>query len=135
MQRFHAEGAKLVIADLSGSAELAEMLGGVVIGMSVNVSKADDVANMVKAAVDAYGRLDIAVNVAGTDGSTEFKLDVSEEAFRKTVDINLTGTFLVMKAAIPHMIAGGGGAIVNFSSAAAVKAMPSLSAYSAAKTV
>jgi NAD(P)-dependent dehydrogenase (short-subunit alcohol dehydrogenase family) len=114
------EGAAVVVADydvataerVAGEINLAE---GRALAARVDVSDATQVQWMIQAALDAYGGIDILLNAAGilSFGSV---LDTDEAAWRRVLDVNLTGTYLCCRAAIPHMIERGGGAIVNLSS-------------------
>ena len=78
------------------------------------------------------GRLNVVVNNAGIDpGGTV--TDVDPEVWRKVIEVNLTGPFLVMKASIPHMIKGGGGSIINVSSLGGLRCLPGMPAYCTSK--
>jgi NAD(P)-dependent dehydrogenase (short-subunit alcohol dehydrogenase family) len=87
-----------------------------------DISRVADVAALVSATTGRWGRLDGVANVAGVsflpDGRIE---DVSEEVFDRTIAVNLRGTFLMCKHAIPALRASGGGAIVNVGSVASVR--------------
>jgi NAD(P)-dependent dehydrogenase (short-subunit alcohol dehydrogenase family) len=87
---------------------------------------------MVDTAVDFGGKLDILVNNAGMDprGSIT-KLDPG--LWRRVIDVNLTGPFLLMKASIPHMIKAGGGSIINIASLAGTRCLPAMAAYCSSK--
>ena len=131
---FHAEGARLVLADVSGKErDTVDLLGDRAVAVSADVRKADQVKAMVDLAVSEYGRLDVLLNVAGSFGRQVALTDTDEELFDLMVDINLRGVFLGMKYAIPHMLAQGGGTIVNVASTAALIATPKLVVYAAAK--
>jgi NAD(P)-dependent dehydrogenase (short-subunit alcohol dehydrogenase family) len=87
---------------------------------------------MVKTAEIFGGRLDVVVNNAAIDpGGTV--TDVDPEVWRKVIEVNLTGPFLVMKASIPHMIKGGGGSIINVSSLGGLRCLPGMPAYCTSK--
>jgi len=96
------------------------------------VSNASDAERIVKETVAAFGRLDILVNNAGIvlPGRAD---NTSEEDFDKTMRINVKGTFLMCKYAVPQMKAQGGGVIVNIASVAAIKGHTDRLAYSASK--
>jgi NAD(P)-dependent dehydrogenase (short-subunit alcohol dehydrogenase family) len=87
---------------------------------------------MVETAVAFGGKLDVVVNNAGT-GVRESVVEIDVSVWRQVVDTNLTGPFLVMKYAIPHLIRAGGGSIINVASVAAVRAIAGLPAYCASK--
>lgn len=108
---FNLEGAKETVAQL-------EAASGRGIAVHVDVADAASVEAMVKATVDAFGRLDYLVNNAGISaaGAPAPLHDVTLEAFERVQRVNVTGTFLGMKYAIPAMLAHGGGAVVNLSS-------------------
>jgi NAD(P)-dependent dehydrogenase (short-subunit alcohol dehydrogenase family) len=130
---FHAEGANVVLADVSGrEQEVAEELGRRSIAIRADVAKSSEVAAMMDAAVSNYGGVDILCNIAGVGSGLERIADTPEDAFDRIFDVNTRGVFLTMKYAIPHMIARGGGAIVNVASTAAVKPIMR-SLYSASK--
>ena len=61
-------------------------------------------------------------------------MEIPVEQWQKVIDINLTGPFLMMKAAIPHMIKNGGGSIINISSLAGIRCIPAMPAYTASKS-
>src|SRR5690606_5783552 len=98
-----------------------------------DVSSSEDVAAMVGAAVQAWGRLDLILNNAGIGGGEGSHVDCTENVWNRTIAVDLTGVWLGMKHAIPHMIAGGGGSIVSTASIAAILGFPGLAAYGAAK--
>jgi 3alpha(or 20beta)-hydroxysteroid dehydrogenase len=134
VRTFAAEGAAVVAGDVNeaGVTALASELGDRVRGIRLDVTSERDWAAAVAAAEEAFGPLSALVNNAGVVdfGSVEA---MSPEAFRRVVDVNLTGTFLGMRAAIPAIRAAGGGTIVNISSAAAMVNNPAMGAYSASK--
>jgi NAD(P)-dependent dehydrogenase (short-subunit alcohol dehydrogenase family) len=100
----------------------------------VDVTDAESVETMIAATQDAFGRLDILVNNAGAAIGPSPVLQMAEEAWRRTLEINATGTFLCSKFALPLMIAGGrGGRVINMSSLAAERPKPYVSAYAASK--
>lgn len=133
-ERFHAEGAKLLLADISGQEQgVAERLGNGVVALRVDVSRAGDIQAMIELALEKFGGIDILCNVAGIDGDLAPLTEISEHNFERIVDVNLLGVFFGMKAAIPRMLERGGGSIVNIASAAGLVAMPGMSAYGASK--
>jgi meso-butanediol dehydrogenase/(S,S)-butanediol dehydrogenase/diacetyl reductase len=117
---FAREGAKVVVADYqtnTGQETLQAIkdVAGEAIFVEVDVSNSAQVQHMVQTALDAYGGIDILFNNAGVllFGTV---LDTDEEAWNWLMSINLTGTFLVSKAVLPHMIERGGGSIINMTS-------------------
>ncbi|MEE9198213.1 MAG: glucose 1-dehydrogenase, partial [Dehalococcoidia bacterium] len=119
---FAREGAKVVLA--GRRAELGEGLtrdirekGGEAVFVQADVANADDVRRVIKTAVDTYGRLDILFNNAGTNEHSQGRPDQEpEEVWERIIDVNLKGTFLGIKYAVPEMRKAGGGSIINNSS-------------------
>ena len=107
--------------------------GGEAIFVKADVSKAEDVKKMIKTAVDTYGRLDVLYNNAGIAGEIGPTVDCTEENWEKVIAIDLKGIWLGMKYAIPEMIKGGGGAIINTGSLTADRGVPYRAPYTAAK--
>lgn len=101
--------------------------------VKADVSDGTSVKSLMQQAVDKFGGLDVAVNNAGTAGPNMPIADYEEEEFDRIIRINLKGVFLCMKYEIPHMTKRGGGAILNISSVAGLKAMPRWCAYGASK--
>lgn len=131
---FAREGAKVVCADISGrEKETAAEIGNAAVPVSVDVANSGDVQNMVTAAVDAFGRLDVLFNNAGLSGPRGPVADLDEAAFDTVVAVNLKGAFLGMKYAIPAMLATGGGSVISTASASALVGWKNIAAYSAAK--
>jgi NAD(P)-dependent dehydrogenase (short-subunit alcohol dehydrogenase family) len=132
---FAAEGAQVVCADLSGQQdEVAAGIGASAVGVKVDVAETADVRRMVDLAVERFGRLDVLFNNAGIGGGQRQLLaDVDEETFDRQIGIHLRGVFLGMKHAIPVMLEGGGGSIINTASAAGLVGWREIAVYSAAK--
>lgn len=134
-----AEGAVVTIADINR--ELAEATaaavaaaGGQALGLQVDVTEEAAVAEAMSAAVERFGRLTNLVNCAGgsiaaDDAVTKVDLDVWDH----TINLDLKGTFLTCRTAIPHIAAAGGGAIVNFTSVVALRGNFKGHVYTAAK--
>ena len=100
--------------------------------LRVDVRDEDSVANMVESISNTFGRLDMLFNAAGVyEGLLGHELDVAR--WQDVMDTNLTGPFICSRAALPLMIGGGGGAIVNVGSVAGVSAGAGGVAYTAAK--
>ncbi len=107
--------------------------GRQVLGMRADVSVEPDVNAVVQAVIDRFGRLDAVVaNAAIMPWGTV--LDTTPDEWRRQLGINLTGAYLTIRAALPPMIRGGGGAIVVTSSDCAVRTCNSMAAYVTAKT-
>ena len=114
------EGASVIVNGRSDralvDATVAEInqAGGQAIGALADVTKPDEVARMVEAAVASFGGIDIVVSNAGLRRQTPF-LDMSFAEWREILSVALDGAFVLMKAAVPHMIPRGGGALVSLS--------------------
>jgi 3-oxoacyl-[acyl-carrier protein] reductase len=129
------EGASVAIADLDGgrAEAAAASVGGRALSIRADVADPESVAAMVGTALEAFGRLDILVNNAGIGGNTPF-LETSLEEWRRILDVNLTGAFLVAQAVARGMVeAGGGGRIVNIASLSGQRGGHGRAAYGSAK--
>jgi len=131
---FIAEGANVVIADIleQEGRTLADELGDHAIFSRLDVTNDKDWAATVAAAEDAFGPVSVLINNAGIA-----RFGVIEEtepaAWRQVIDINLTGTYLGIRAVVPSMRKAGGGAIVNIASIEAMKSEFGIGAYVASK--
>lgn len=131
---FHAEGARLVLADISGKQEeVAASLGTDAIGVQCDVSNEADVQAMIATAEARFGRLDVLCNNAGFGGPMAPLHTQSLETWDKVHATNIRGAFLGMKYGITSMLKSGGGAIVNTTSASGVVGWKHHSVYGAAK--
>lgn len=135
VRRFADEGARVVIGDVdptSGEAAAAEV-GGLFI--KTDVTNADQVAAMFKAAKDTYGSVDIAFNNAGISPPDDDSiLETGIEAWRRVQEVNLTSVFLCCKAVLPYMLEQGKGSIINTASfVATMAAATSQISYTASK--
>jgi NAD(P)-dependent dehydrogenase (short-subunit alcohol dehydrogenase family) len=128
------EGARVVAADISGAEkDTAAEVGEGVLPVHCDVTSEADVEEMMRAAVDEFGRLDAVLNVAGIAEGVMLA-DVTMEHYDRTMDVDLRGVLLGMKHGIRTMLeARSGGAIVNWSSIGGLNASPATSVYSAAK--
>jgi len=114
---------------LAGVVDEIEAAGGAAVAARTDVGDVASVRALVGLAVETYGRLDAAFNNA-TDGPMPSRLaEIDPDEFDLGIRTNVRGTFLGMKFQIPAMLASGGGAIVNMSSVAGVRAMTNLGAY------
>jgi NAD(P)-dependent dehydrogenase (short-subunit alcohol dehydrogenase family) len=135
---YQREGARVVAADRNGPAaeSTAAAAGRDAQGVVADVSRAEDVRAMVSATTDAFGRLDVLVNSAAIqlhDRDARCH-ELSEEAWEETLRVNLRGPFLCMKYAIPALLRGGGGSIVNIASPTGIHGRASrYTAYSSSK--
>lgn len=132
------EGARVIVSDLNaaGGEETVRQVraaDGDAQFVAADVSKPQDGAALVQAAVRAYGRLDIACNNAGIGGDLALTADYPVEGWQRVIDINLSGVFYGMRAQIAQMLKDGGGAIVNIASILAAVGFPNAVAYTAAK--
>ena len=135
---FAGRGARIVVADLdaeggAGTVKEIESAGGTATFVRTDVADPLQVSAMVAAAVDAYGRLDVALNNAGLPSTYAALADQTLADWDRTLAVNLTSVFLSMQAEIPVMLETGGGAIVNTSSAAGLMGFANLPAYVASK--
>ena len=135
---FAREGASVVVADIAteGNRETADMIerdGGRSLAVTCDVARGDDIAAALRAAVERFGRLDIAFNNAGIEQPIKPAADIRDDEWDRLVAINLRGTFLSMRHEIELMLRHGGGAIVNTSSGAGIKGFKGQAAYAATK--
>src|ERR1700743_947202 len=135
-ERFVAEGARVVLGDvnLEATQAAAEKLGGddVAVAVSCNVTRADEVQNLIQTAIDRFGALDIMVNNAGiTRDATMRKM--TEEQFDQVIDVHLKGTWNGTRLAAAIMRENKRGAIINMSSVSGKVGMIGQTNYSAAK--
>jgi NAD(P)-dependent dehydrogenase (short-subunit alcohol dehydrogenase family) len=133
--RFVKEGAKVCItgrrADLLDG--VAKTLpSGMITTCQGDTSKDEDVARMVKATVEFGGKLDVLVNNAATSAQGAVA-DADRATWRQILDINLTGPFMLMQEAIPHMMKAGKGSIINVASVGGLRGLPGMPAYCASK--
>jgi len=137
-QRFAAEGARVVVNDLhaDGAARMAAAIGeagGHAIACPGDVSKDADVARLVASAIDAFGRLDVVVNNAGTTHRNQPMLDVPEEMFDRIYAVNVKSLYLTAKHAVPQFRAQRSGAFITIASTAGVRPRPGLTWYNGSK--
>ncbi len=133
-QGFAGQGARVVVADLKGSAVAAEKLGGT--GVDCDVADAAGVEAMVAAVMARHGRIDVLVNNAGIftallPGPLE---EITPEAWRRVMAVNVDGLFLTARAVVPVMKAQGSGAILHIGSATAFKGNPLMLHYVTSKS-
>lgn len=131
---FVREGAKVLAADISGAQEqTAKELGDACVPFHVDVTSEPDVQAMFAAALEAFGRVDAVLNVAGI-GTAAALADLTLDDYDRTLAVDLKGVMLGTKHGIKTMLESGGGAIVNWSSIGGMNGsrMPT-SAYSMAK--
>ncbi|MFD4259192.1 glucose 1-dehydrogenase [Streptomyces sp. NPDC058534] len=127
-------GARVILTDvLEEGRTVAEELGHDVRFIRHDVTSEEGWRRVVAFAVDEFGGVDGLVNNAGISGGSHPLEEQSVDAFRRVVDINLTGVFIGMRTVIPVMKQNGGGSIVNMSSAAGLMGLPLTAGYGAAK--
>jgi NAD(P)-dependent dehydrogenase (short-subunit alcohol dehydrogenase family) len=125
-QRFVAEGARVLAVDVNGDGlqetiGLVKASGGVLHGAVADVSRGDDARTVVAQAVQDFGAVHLLANMHGiSEFSDTTILNVSEEVFTRTWEVNVKALFLLCKVALPEIERSGGGAIVNMSSGAAL---------------
>jgi NAD(P)-dependent dehydrogenase (short-subunit alcohol dehydrogenase family) len=138
-QLFAAEGARVMCADINenGAQETLAAITGAggrsAIALKVDVTVPAEIERMVAETVSAFGRLDVLYANAGI-GEPGNAMDLSIEQWNRMIAINLTSVWLSTNYALPHMIKGGGGSIINQSSTAGLIGIAGLVQYSAAKT-
>lgn len=162
VERFVAEGARVVLTDLpAGDIDtlvdrlgeeqarvhyrnrakdgpndgyaIADRLGDRARFVPADVTDADQLAEVVDAAVREFGGLDIMYNNAGVGGAEGSVIDCPEPIYDRIMDVDLKAVWRGIKLAAPHMIERGGGSIISTSSGAGLMGIPGLAAYSAAK--
>ena len=134
-KRFVAEGAKVCIVGRRESMldkVLKTLPAGTAVKCPADVTKPDDIQRVVETALTFGKTINILVNNAGI--GTEGSITTADlETWRSTLEVNLVGPFMLMRAVIPHMKEIGGGAIVNISSLASLRSIPEASAYCTSK--
>lgn len=132
-EAYVAAGARVVIADLDrGAADEAARAVSADGAVALDVCDEDSVAAAYAAAVGELGSVDVLVNSAGVLEESALA-DMSLAMWRRTLDVDLTGIFLMCRAAVPSMVAAGDGRIVNIASQLGIKGGVGLTHYAAAK--
>jgi NAD(P)-dependent dehydrogenase (short-subunit alcohol dehydrogenase family) len=132
-------GARVVVADIDAAcaeaaAESARRAGGDATAVHADTRSVDDVDRIVRTALDAWGRLDVGVNIVGGGATNAAIVDTSDEAWADTVELNLSTTVRCSRAFARAMIDRGiAGSIVNIASPAGLRAAPTMAPYGAAK--
>ena len=135
---FAQAGANVVVADVLEvdgvkTAQLIEEMGVRVLFVKCDVSSESEVKNLMNRTVETFGRLDYAVNNAGSEGKVGNTVDCTTENWDRVIAVDLKGVWLCMKNEIPQMVKQGSGSIVNISSIAGLIGFQSIPAYVAAK--
>jgi meso-butanediol dehydrogenase / (S,S)-butanediol dehydrogenase / diacetyl reductase len=132
--RLASEGARVALADVDEAAaeKVASEIDGETLVRRTDVTRAEEVEELVASAVEAWGGLDVMVNNAGV-GVAATVVDTTEEDYERVMDVCVRGTLLGMKYAIPAIRDAGGGSVINMSSVAALVGITDRAVYSAAK--
>lgn len=130
VERLANEGAQVFCANPQAPEELPEGARF----LSCDVSDEHSVAAMVAAVIADRGRIDVLVNNAGIGGSEQVRIhEMSLANFDRVQAVNARGAFAMLRAVIPHMLAAGGGSIINMASIGSFRATPKAAAYLASK--
>lgn len=136
---FAAAGARVIVSGLGAAdgraveAEARRRSGAEALFIEADVTQADQVRAVIERAADRFGRIHAAVNNAGTEGRFGPVQAAEEEDFDRIIGVNLRGVWHGLKYEIPHMLAQGGGAIVNTASTAGVTGIANVALYTASK--
>ncbi|WP_050615185.1 SDR family NAD(P)-dependent oxidoreductase [Bacillus testis] len=135
---FAREGAQVMVSDINeesgvATVKMIEDAGGTAAFFPCNVAKEEEMAALIQAAADSFGKLDFAHNNAGIGSMTAPIAETETDDWDKCIQINLYGTYYALKHQVREMLKNGGGAIVNTASTAGLQGMPNLAAYSASK--
>jgi short-subunit dehydrogenase len=135
---FAKEGCKVVLAArrldrLQALAAEIQNAGGEALAIPVDISQRAEIEVMVQTALDLYERIDILFNNAGYGSMDWFEKLDPERGIETIIQVNLTGTMLVTRAILPHMLEHGEGHIINMSSVAGLIAAPLITTYAAGK--
>lgn len=134
-RRIVESGGSVVLWDVDQAAleSAAAELGKAASFRAVELTDENDVAAATTDALSAGGRIDILVNNAGITGGNGKTWELATDVWRRTIDVNLVGPYLVSRAVVPHMLQNGYGRIVNVASIAGKEGNPNASHYSASK--
>jgi 3-oxoacyl-[acyl-carrier protein] reductase len=136
--RFAEEGARIVAADINGdgAARIAEDIrnaGGTAVAVTADVSKGDEMAKIIAAAVDEFGALDVVVNNAGTTHKNRPMLEVDEATYDRVFAVNVKSVYHSAIHAVPVFRRQGRGSFINIASTAGIRPRPGLTWYAATK--
>jgi len=136
--RFAQAGAAVVVSsrkleNVQPVASEIESAGGKALAVQAHVGRTDDVTTLVARTLDTFGRVDVAVNNAGTNPHFGPLLTADESQWNKIFDTNVTSMFRVCKSVAPHMEAQGGGKIINVASITGLRPSPGMGVYSVSK--
>ncbi|MEV0829358.1 SDR family NAD(P)-dependent oxidoreductase [Nonomuraea rubra] len=132
---FAKGGARVVVCDIdAGTAgDVAREIGDAAVAATADIGSASSVKALVETAISTYGRIDVLCNNAGIMDTMALPADIPLDQWERVLRVNLTGTFLVTHAVLPHMLRQGGGAIVNTASEAGIRGGAAGAAYTASK--
>jgi NAD(P)-dependent dehydrogenase (short-subunit alcohol dehydrogenase family) len=135
---FAAEGARVAVADrdLDAAAETVARIeadGGTAVAIRADVTEITEVDRMIAQVVTEFGTLDCAYNNAGVEDAMKRLHETAPEEWQHVLGVDLTGTWLCLRAEIRSMLTTGGGSIVNAGSVLASVAMPNVPSYTSAK--
>ncbi len=136
--RFAEEGARIVAADINGdgAARIVEDIrnaGGTAFAVTADVSKGDEMAKIIAAAIDEFGELDIVVNNAGTTHKNRPMLEVDEATYDRVFAVNVKSVYHSAIHAVPVFRRQGRGSFINIASTAGIRPRPGLAWYAATK--
>ena len=121
------------VAALSADAVAACLKDGAVTGCTVELTDPASVDDAARDTIARHGHIDVLVNNAGITGGNAPAWEITPEVWRRVIDVNLTGSYLTIRAIVPHMIERGYGRIVNVASIAGKEGNPNAAHYSASK--
>lgn len=136
--RFAAEGASVIAGDWNGerlddAVASIEAAGGTVVGVQGNIAEQGVAEDLVELAVRSYGRIDVLCNNAGVMDYMQGVGELSDDIWRRVLSINLDGPMFTSRRAVTHMLAQGGGSIINVASTAGIHGGAAGAAYTASK--
>lgn len=137
-ERFASSGAEVIVNDINRDAvdEVVSSIkdrGGAALGIVADVSDSEQVKDMVDTVMEKHAGIDVLVNNAALTGPMRHFFEADETWWRRIIDVNLTGHFLVSHPVARIMAKAGGGSIINMSSGGATNAHRSFTAYDATK--
>ncbi|MGB0506320.1 MAG: glucose 1-dehydrogenase [Pikeienuella sp.] len=135
VDKFIAEGARVLVADLNGPGAEAKAAasGNAASACQVDVANGTSVEAMMAGALETFGHVDIVVNNAGITHLPTPMEDISEEEFDRVLAVNAKSVYLTARHIVPHMKSRGTGAILNIASTAGLSPRPNLNWYNASK--
>jgi len=137
--RLASDGFKVVVVDIremgKRTVEIIEEKGGEAIFIQADVTITDEVEKIIQTVKNSYGGLNCLVNCVArySDGMAKNVVEISEEEWNKTLDVNLNGYFKMAKYSIPLILESGSGTIINISSVGSLRVGPNYSVYSVSK--